>query len=482
LKGDNFVTAKKSSKESSASEAVPTSQMSGSAQVVPSNNGPGESLAKIPQGGLVRALVTPEQAKLEWENYLSLCRAVLDESDFMYYVHYRNKQGDEEKPVAFALKSEAEKKADFLRKNNQTSIVIRERKKRSAWDKLARFFGLTVLSPGGPQVNISLQQVGNFIVESRVGESFSLIVWSKADTLEIVKATALVSVSAPGCRTAIGDGACSVSERRRGADGFAHADHDIPTTAMTRAMNRAISRCIGTGETSAEEMGIDPTPVEQVSQSVEIATPSPVVPSAAPGPAVTISSTTKGPLMVPGGASTTSTAAPAPSETPSALKEAVKKFEKAGLVKPGTQATVPSPPQAARSQGTEAKAAAPKEAARPKASAPANSAPKFVPLPTGSEFQDRLRHLETWAYGQAVRDSKRENQLVKYALFLVPEATNVDIESQGRWDGTKWKGEMLKLVPEERRSRLGLLEDMAASSTPAEFLTSLKAGVEEIWK
>ena len=58
-----------------------------------------------------------------------------------------------------------------------------------------------------------------------------------------------VRVAASNGRYSFGVGSCSSNERR-----FAHPEHDVRSTAHTRAKNRAISDLIGGGEVSAEEM------------------------------------------------------------------------------------------------------------------------------------------------------------------------------------------------------------------------------------
>lgn len=64
------------------------------------------------------------------------------------------------------------------------------------------------------------------------------------------EASFLVKVWSPDGRSAEGWGNCSIFENRR----FSKVNHDIPSTAMTRAINRAVSDLIGAGEVSAEEM------------------------------------------------------------------------------------------------------------------------------------------------------------------------------------------------------------------------------------
>lgn len=106
----------------------------------------------------------------------------------------------------------------------------------------------------------------------------------------------------------------------------------------------------------------------------------------------------------------------------------------------------------------------------------------FVPLKESAKFSERLTHLEQWIYGSSLpRDSKRENQLVKYSLFLVPTAAKTDIEINGRWVPERWRTEMFKFTEEERRHRLALLEQFALGTTPEKFREWAGEYVLRLW-
>lgn len=64
-----------------------------------------------------------------------------------------------------------------------------------------------------------------------------------------LRARVIARATHPNGRHADGDGYCSAQER-----GFSKPENDIPGTAATRAMNRAISNLVGMGDVSAEEM------------------------------------------------------------------------------------------------------------------------------------------------------------------------------------------------------------------------------------
>jgi len=95
--------------------------------------------------------------------------------------------------------------------------------KRSAWRKIAYWF------------NLDLELIGEEIERDGRGEP--------------IRARVRARAVHPNGRYADGDGGCSISER-----GFSKLEHDIPATAATRAMNRAISNLVGMGEVSAEEI------------------------------------------------------------------------------------------------------------------------------------------------------------------------------------------------------------------------------------
>jgi hypothetical protein len=227
--------------------------------------------------GVVKPVLTAEQARVASEEFLKLCETVLTEDDYVYYIHYRQPSGQEERvKTPFTKPAYAEEARRKLKRENFLDVEIVPRKKRSAFDRLAKEYNLTVPQEHDEAqlVTINVQNVGEYIVEQRVGKSFAMVLYQKIANLEIVKAHCLIAVAAPNGRVAIGDAACSTAERKRGVEGFYHADHDVPTTAFTRAYNRAVSRCIGMGELSAEEIAMEENPAQ----------PPSVTPPAAPSP------------------------------------------------------------------------------------------------------------------------------------------------------------------------------------------------------
>lgn len=129
-------------------------------------------------------------------------------------------------------------------------------KKKSAWRKLATAF------------NISDEIINEqLIIDETDGQ--------------IVTARYKVKATLPNGRSTIGVGVCSIYDKIRytatknfEADTetpsnfilrgrFSNAEHDVPSTAHTRAKNRAIADLIGAGETSAEELAEEPKQVSR---------------------------------------------------------------------------------------------------------------------------------------------------------------------------------------------------------------------------
>ena len=151
-----------------------------------------------PAGGSIVRILRPIAGVAEavdaWNDYQKLCQALLTDEDY---------QGIQNKRF----------------------------KKKSAWRKLGNVFGISVV----PTDKTLLRADPN------------------DPTTPVVFAEFTVQATAPNGRTMGGWGACSIHEDRN----FSKPDHDIPATAMTRAVNRAISDLVGAGEVSAEEVESD---------------------------------------------------------------------------------------------------------------------------------------------------------------------------------------------------------------------------------
>lgn len=153
---------------------------------------------------IVMPAVSPAEAKAAWEQYELLKQAIIKPEDIQ--------------------KIEGR---DFL--------------KKSYWRKLATFF------------NLSIEVIDE--KKEQVGKTF---VWHFT-----------VKASHPGGRYSYGVGSCDAYEKAQLRDGVymrwnklgkvwepaqANSLHNIRSTAMTRAVNRAVSDLCGGGEVSAEEV------------------------------------------------------------------------------------------------------------------------------------------------------------------------------------------------------------------------------------
>lgn len=150
--------------------------------------------------------VDVEAAKDFMNNYQELVEALLDKSDYQ--------------PI-------------------QTANGIKKSKKKSAWRKLATAF------------NIS-----DDILKEEI---------TRDECNRIINARFVVKATLPNGRYGMGSGACSIYDKISKKDTkeptpfelrqrFTNAEHDVISTAHTRAKSRAISDLIGAGEVSAEEL------------------------------------------------------------------------------------------------------------------------------------------------------------------------------------------------------------------------------------
>jgi len=142
----------------------------------------------------LRPVVTAEQGKKLWEDFLKLKDAVLTSDDI---VHAKVKQRDG-----------TYKDVDYINK--------------SGFRKLAMAFDLS----------------DRIIEQTRTDRDDHTFFWR-----------IVVEAQANNGRTAVGVAICDSAERT-----FYHAEHDVYATAHTRAKNRAISDLIAGGAVSAEEM------------------------------------------------------------------------------------------------------------------------------------------------------------------------------------------------------------------------------------
>lgn len=147
---------------------------------------------------IVAPAATPAQLVQSFKTYQKICEELLEKTDYQVIHTYQAGKG----------------------------MVARPFKKKSAWRKLATAY------------NFSDEIVSEIRKEYNVGQP---------NYYFVIEVTA--KAVAKNGRFSTGVGSCASNER-----GFAHLEHDVRSTAHTRAKNRAISDLIGTGEVSAEEM------------------------------------------------------------------------------------------------------------------------------------------------------------------------------------------------------------------------------------
>ncbi|MFA5271124.1 MAG: hypothetical protein WC412_02135 [Candidatus Omnitrophota bacterium] len=127
----------------------------------------------------------------------------------------------ENEQIILAWENYQELKRKLLNDNDYQVISGKQCIKKSGWRKIQTAFGIS----------------DELIKEERKE-------YGKHFVYEVT-----VKTSAQNGRFAFGTGSCSSSERN-----FAHPEHDVRSTAHTRAKNRAISDLVGGGEVSAEEI------------------------------------------------------------------------------------------------------------------------------------------------------------------------------------------------------------------------------------
>lgn len=138
-------------------------------------------------------IVDVEQSLLAWDNYQTLCSRLLNDKDYQVY---KDKDG---KTKRFP--------------------------KKSAWFKLGKAF------------NVCTRIIENTVHRSKTGR--------------VQEAYYRVEAYLPnGSRIVEADASCDIWEPGKAKS----SGHDLRTTAETRATNRAISKLIGAGEVSAEEI------------------------------------------------------------------------------------------------------------------------------------------------------------------------------------------------------------------------------------
>lgn len=209
----------------------------------------GESITDVVpfrlQDSAIVPIMTPDELEEQWNQYRDMENRILQEDDYVYWVEY--KSGGKPRSVVCTSLSEAKKIKATLKLQQHTDSEIIRRKKKSAYRKMARFFGLFVPDQGVADIQIS--RLGeNHFVQIEKGNGVSIITYMD-EFMNTIKVEVTVTTVAPSGKASVGVGVCSAEERK-----FTHPDHDIKATAFTRALNRSISDLVGWGEVSAEEV------------------------------------------------------------------------------------------------------------------------------------------------------------------------------------------------------------------------------------
>lgn len=142
----------------------------------------------------------------------------------------------------------------ILNQDDYQTYEGKPRKKKSAWRKLATAF------------NVSTKKVAENIIRDSTGHVLSAQFTMQAFTpSRIWEAVGYCEINEKCCASAKGQECRKRAWKghyccQNGCDGrkhWSHPDHDILSTAQTRATNRAIADLIGCGEVSAEELTDD---------------------------------------------------------------------------------------------------------------------------------------------------------------------------------------------------------------------------------
>lgn len=194
---------------------------------------------------IVTPAVAIEEAVKAYQAYQQLDKRILNDDDYTFYVQY--KQGQYDKEATFRDPDDADTFAQ------QVSGKVIKRKKKSAFRKLANFFGLT-LPKQDELLGSELLTVEDGYVLREWGKGWQgFCFMNRAFHVFRQQYTGAIVHKNSGT-TFMGVGACSVDERKSGRQGWKQRDHTIISTAWTRMVSRGISDVVGLGEVSAEEI------------------------------------------------------------------------------------------------------------------------------------------------------------------------------------------------------------------------------------
>lgn len=203
------------------------------------------------KSSIVMPAVSPDVAIQAWKQFQEMKQKFLTPSDFQ--IIYRYQSGLGMTPQPFIKRSGWRKLATAF---NISCEIVREERVSYTDMEYAPIKKSKKQKKGEEELGEPMPDEGT---ETRIGPGFVYVLTVRA--------------IAPNGRFMDATGACATNER-----GFAHLEHDIRSTAETRAKSRAISDLIGGGESSAEDLeeskrvaqeacgGHEAIPVKQVKQ------------------------------------------------------------------------------------------------------------------------------------------------------------------------------------------------------------------------
>lgn len=195
--------------------------------------------------GILRPADSLDRIADAFKEYKRVCETILDKSDYQEY---------EGKP----------------------------RKKKSAWRKLATAFNVSTC--------IVKEELERTETRHVLSASYTVCAYTgpKSSPYRQVEVVGYCDVNEKCCPSSRGEKCHKAAWKghyccSNGCDGrkhWTHPDHDVKSTAQTRASNRAIADLIGCGEVSAEELTDDNKP--EVNKPLEPKTAPPTQPTPAP--------------------------------------------------------------------------------------------------------------------------------------------------------------------------------------------------------
>ncbi len=202
-------------------------------------------LIPAPGSPIVIPSVSAKIALQRWHEYQELEKEILEESDYIFYVTWKNDRGYPEQ-TAFEARGEADKYA--LKMHGH----VKPRKKKVAFRKLGVFFSLTLPEEIAEGAEIEVQKLDEdhyVTIEKRKGAVRITYMDGQFRVLRTEWDVVVQQVREDGKAFSMaGHGEASNNDKKT------LKAHNINSTAFTRALNRGISDLVGFGDVSAEEI------------------------------------------------------------------------------------------------------------------------------------------------------------------------------------------------------------------------------------